>query len=82
MAAFDSDRLQPYEAIPGGFDIVPQNSTYRSVEEASCFVVFGYSDSFLSRSVSDKVELLPGQIPKTHWGLNSAIAVQDFFNDK
>lgn len=83
VAAFDSDRLQPYEALPGGFDIVPQNSTYRSVEEASCFVVFGYSQGFLSRSVIDEqtVELLPGQIRKTHWGLNAAIAVQDFFND-
>ncbi|WP_430676126.1 MULTISPECIES: helix-turn-helix domain-containing protein [unclassified Leptolyngbya] len=81
VAAFDSDHLQPYEALPGGFDIVPQNSTYRSVEEASCFVVFGYSDSFLSRSVSAEVELLPGQIPKTHWGLNSAIAIQEFFNN-
>lgn len=83
VAAFDSDRLKPYQAIPGGFDIVPQGSTYRSVEDASCFVVFGYSQAFLSRNVAggETVELLPGQISKTHWGLNAAIAIQDFFDN-
>ena len=83
VAAFDSDRLKPYQAIPGGFDIVPQGSTYRSVEDASCFVVFGYSQAFLSRSVAEGeiVELLPGQIAKTHWGLSAAIAVQEFFSN-
>ncbi len=81
VAAFDSDRLNPYEALPGGFDIVPQGSTYRSVEDASCFVVFGYSQAFLSRLVTDGegVELLPGQIARTHWGLRAAIATQEFF---
>jgi len=83
VAAFDSDRLKPYQAAPGGFDIVPQGSTYRSVEDASCFVVFGYSQAFLSRSVAagETVELLPGQISKTHWGLSAAIAIQDFFSN-
>jgi AraC-like DNA-binding protein len=83
VAAFDSDRLKPYQAIPGGFDIVPQGSTYRSVEDASCFVVFGYSQAFLSRSVAEGeiVELLPGQIAKTHWGLSAAIAMQEFFDN-
>lgn len=83
VAAFDSDRLKAYKATPGGFDIVPKGSTYRSVEDASCFVVFGYSQAFLSRSVTDgeNVELLPGQIPKTHWGLGAAIAMQEFFDN-
>ncbi len=83
VAAFDSDRLKPYKATPGGFDIVPQGSTYRSVEDASCFVVFGYSQAFLSRSVAEgeTVELLPGQISKTHWGLSAAIAIQEFFDN-
>jgi AraC-like DNA-binding protein len=92
VAAFDSDRLKPYQAIPGGFDIVPQGSTYRSVEDASCFVVFGYSQAFLSRSVAEGeiVELLPGQIAKTHWGLSAAFsakrnceatAMQEFFDN-
>ncbi|MBD1836435.1 helix-turn-helix transcriptional regulator [Cyanobacteria bacterium FACHB-472] len=83
VAAFDSDRLRPYEALPGGFDIVPQGSTYRSVEDASCFVVFAYSQAFLSRTAADEqtIELLPGQIPKTHWGLSTAIAIQEFFNN-
>jgi AraC family transcriptional regulator len=83
VAAFDSDRLKPYQAIPGGFDIVPQGSTYRSVEEASCFVVFGYSQAFLSWGVAEgeTVELLPGQISKTHWGLSAAIAIQEFFSN-
>jgi AraC family transcriptional regulator len=82
IAAFDSDRLRPYQATPGGFDIVPQGSTYRSVEDASCFVVFGYSQAFLSRSAAEgeTVELLPGQISKTHWGLSAAIAIQEFFD--
>ncbi|HEY9620659.1 MAG TPA: AraC family transcriptional regulator [Crinalium sp.] len=83
VAAFDNDRLRPYKATPGGFDIVPQGSTYRSVEDASCFVVFGYSEVFLSRSVAERetVELLPGQIAKTPWGLSAAIAIQVFFNN-
>lgn len=83
VAAFDSDRLQPYQAVPGGFDIVPQGSTYRSIEDASCFVVFGYSPKFLSSTVADgqPVELLPGQIPKTHWGLSAATAIQEFFSN-
>ena len=84
IAAFNADRLQPYQALPGGFDIVPQGSTYSSVEDASCFVVFGYSQSFLERIVKveaqgQTIELQPGQIPKTHWGLSAAIAIQEFF---
>lgn len=83
VAAFDSDRLQPYQALPGGFDIVPQGSTYRSVEDAACFVVFGYSQDFLTRTVADgqAVELLPGQIATTPWGLSAAIAMQEFFHN-
>ncbi|MCC2695320.1 MULTISPECIES: AraC family transcriptional regulator [unclassified Nodularia (in: cyanobacteria)] len=86
IAAFNTDRLQPYQALPGGFDIVPQGSTYNSVEDASCSVVFGYSPSFLSRIVrveaeGEMIELQPGQIPKTHWGLNVAIAMQEFFDN-
>jgi AraC family transcriptional regulator len=84
VAAFDSDRLKPYAAYPGGFDVVPQGSTYRSVEEAAGFVVLGYSSAFLARqlwstSAEDQaVELLPGQIAKTRWGLEIALAVRDF----
>lgn len=83
MAAFDSDRLKPYRATPGGFDIVPQGSTYRSVEDASSFVVFGYSQTFLSHTVAEgeTVELLPGQIFKTQWGLSVALAMQEFFDN-
>jgi AraC family transcriptional regulator len=81
IAAFDSDRLRPYEALPGGFDIVPQHSTYRSVEDASCFIVFGYSQDFLTRIHDQEVELLPGQIAKTHWGLSAALAMQAFFSN-
>lgn len=86
IAAFNADRLQPYQALPGGFDIVPQGSTYSSVEDASCFVVFGYSPSFLTRIVAveaegQTIELQPGQISKTHWGLNVAIAIQEFFHN-
>jgi AraC family transcriptional regulator len=80
VAAFDSDRLRPYKAARGGFDIVPQYSTYRSVEEASPFVAFGYSPEFLLRTHHQDVELLPGQIAKTHWGTSAAIAIQEFFN--
>jgi hypothetical protein len=32
MAAFNSDQLSPYRSEPDGFDIVPQGSTYRSLE--------------------------------------------------
>ncbi|MBD3884539.1 helix-turn-helix transcriptional regulator [Phormidium tenue FACHB-886] len=62
---------------------MPQGSTYRSVEDASCFVVFGYSQAFLARSMAngETVELLPGQISKTHWGLSAAIAMQEFFHN-
>ncbi|QKQ75165.1 hypothetical protein [Nostoc sp. TCL240-02] len=86
IAAFNADRLQPYQALPGGFDIVPQGSTYTSVEDASCFVVFGYSQSFLQRVVrveaeGQTIELQPGQIPKTSWGLSAALAMQEFFDN-
>ncbi|UYD31664.1 helix-turn-helix transcriptional regulator [Tolypothrix sp. PCC 7601] len=86
IAAFNSDRLQPYQALPGGFDIVPNGTTYSSVEDAACFVVFGYSQSFLERIVQveaegQTIELQPGQIPKTHWGLSVAIAIQEFFDN-
>lgn len=86
IAAFNSDHLLPYQALPGGFDIVPNGTTYSSVEDAACFLVFGYSQSFLERIVNveaegQTIELQPGQIPKTHWGLSAAIAIQQFFDD-
>ncbi|BAY60012.1 AraC family transcriptional regulator [Calothrix brevissima NIES-22] len=84
IAAFNSDRLQPYHALPGGFDIVPNGTTYSSVEDAACFLAFAYSQSFLQRIVNveaegQTIELQPGQIAKTHWGLSTAIAIQQFF---
>ncbi|BAY28919.1 putative transcriptional regulator [Nostoc carneum NIES-2107] len=86
IAAFNSDHLQPYQALPGGFDIVPNGTTYSSVEDAACFVVFGYSQSFLERIVQveaegQTIELQPGQISRTHWGLSAAIAIQEFFDN-
>ncbi|AUB37668.1 hypothetical protein COO91_03614 [Nostoc flagelliforme CCNUN1] len=33
IAAFNVDRLQPYQALPGGFDIVPQGNPLLSLSE-------------------------------------------------
>lgn len=81
VAAFNSDCLKLYEAAPGGIDVLPYGSTYRSIEDASCLMVFGCSQAFLSgyAAFGEDIELLPGQIQKKHLGLSAAIAMKEFF---
>jgi hypothetical protein len=42
IAAFASDKLMPYRSEPGGFDVIPQGSTYRSVETAGNCIILAY----------------------------------------
>ena len=53
IAAFDSDKLIPYHAIPGGYDVVPQGSTYRSIETAGCCILLAYKQPLASRIMAE-----------------------------
>jgi AraC-like DNA-binding protein len=87
IAAFNSDKLETYCAEPGGFDVVPSFSSYRSIETAGFFIVLAYKQPLASRILteysSDKdVELVPGQVQASAKGLRLAQAVRDFFTDR
>jgi hypothetical protein len=84
MAAFDSDKLMPYESEPGGFDVVPQGSTYRSVETTGCCIILGYRQLLASRIMAEytdgiTIELVPGQVQASTKGANLARALHTFF---
>lgn len=86
IAAFDSDRLKPYQSIPGGYDVVPQGSTYRSIETAGCCIVLAYKQPLASRIMAEytretSVQLVPGQVQPSVRGANFAQALQAFFTD-
>jgi AraC family transcriptional regulator len=85
-AAFNSDRLKPYHAEPGGFDIVPKDSTYRSVETVGTFVMLAYKDALLSRIMADYTDgeaivLQPGQIRASAKGINLTQALLQIFTE-
>lgn len=85
-AAFDSDRLKPYHAEPGGFDLVPQSSTYRSVETVGTFVMLAYKNALISRILADYTDgadltLQPGQIAASSKGLQLTHALLQVFTD-
>jgi AraC family transcriptional regulator len=87
IAAFNSDKLETYRAVPGGFDVVPKASTYRSIETAGPFIILAYKRSLTSRIVAEytsgkDVELVPGQVEASAKGLGLAQAVRDFFADR
>lgn len=87
IAAFNSDKLKTYRAVPGGFDVVPKASTYRSIETAGPFIILAYKQSLASRILAEytgnkDVELVPGQVEANAKGLSLAQAVREFFSDR
>lgn len=87
IAAFNSDKLEKYRAEPGGFDVVPSTSTYRSIETAGHFIILAYKQPLASRIIAEysngkDVELIPGQVQASAKGLSLAQAVLDFFADR
>jgi AraC-like DNA-binding protein len=86
MAAFASDRLIPYQSEPGGFDVVPHSSTYRSKETAGDCIILAYKQSIASRIMAEytdeaAIEFVPGQVKTSTKGANLAQALQAFFVD-
>jgi hypothetical protein len=84
MAAFDSDKLMPYQAEPGGFDVVPQGSTYQSRETAGVCILLAYKQSIAQRMMAEytdgtPIALVPGQVPASKKGASLAQALQTFF---
>jgi AraC-like DNA-binding protein len=87
IAAFNSDKLETYWAQPGGFDVVPKASTYRSIETAGPFIILAYKRSLASRIMAEytsskDIELVPGQIQASAKGLSLAQAVREFFTNQ
>lgn len=86
IAAFNSDKLKPYQSQPGGYDVVPQGSTYRSIETAGYCIILVYKQPLASRIMAEyigetTVELVPGQVQPNPKGTNLAQALQAFFVD-
>lgn len=86
MAAFASDKLVPYQSEPGGFDVVPQGSTYQSVETAGVCIILAYKQPITSRIMAEYTEeaapeLVPGQVKRSTKGSSLAQALQAFFAD-
>lgn len=87
VAAFNSDKLIPYHSNPGGYDVVPQGSTYRSVETTGFCIVLAYKQPLASRIMAEytnetTVELVPGQVQPSAKGAKLAQALNTFFFDK
>jgi AraC-like DNA-binding protein len=86
MAAFDSDKLRPYQSEPGGFDVVPQGSTYQSRETAGVYILLAYKQSIAHRMMAEytdgtPIALVPGQVPASKKGAKFAQTLQTFFID-
>lgn len=87
VAAFNSDKLETYWAEPGGFDVVPKASTYRSIETSGSFIILAYKQPLASRIVAEytngkEVEFIPGQVRASAKGLGLGQAVRDFFLER
>src|ERR671932_2063558 len=87
IAAFNCDKVETYWAEPGGFDVVPKASTYRSIETTGFFIILAYKRSLTSRIIAEytsckDVELVPGQVQPSAKGLGLARAVREFFVDR
>lgn len=87
IAAFNSDKLETYRAVPGGFDVVPNATTYRSIETAGPFIILAYKQPLASRIVAEysndkDVVLVPGQVQASAKGVGLAQALRDFFVDR
>lgn len=86
MAAFGSDKLTPYQSEPGGFDVVPQGCTYRSLETTGFCIILAYKQPLTSRIIAEytdetALELIPGQLQTSTKGATLAQALQCFFTD-
>lgn len=85
LAAFNTDQLMPYQSQPGGFDVVPQNSTYRSVETTGVCIVLAYKQPLAARIMAEytdaTIELIPGQVQTSSKGMAVAQALHAFFTD-
>jgi AraC family transcriptional regulator len=86
QAAFNSDRLRPYQSEPGGFDIVPQGCTYRSAETVGTFVMLAYKNGLISRITADYTDgedivLQPGQIAASTKGLHLTQSLLKVFTE-
>jgi AraC-like DNA-binding protein len=86
LAAFDSDQLHPYRSQPGGFDVVPQGSSYRSIETTGVCILLAYKQPIADRILAEytdgaAIELHPGQLQASTQGTKLAQALQVFFAD-
>lgn len=86
VAAFDSDKLSPYQSEPGGFDVVPQGSMYRSKETAGVCIILAYKPTIAHRIMAEyigetTIEFIPGQVQPSARGANLAEALASFFAD-
>ena len=85
-AAFNSDKLMPYQSEPGGFDVVPQGSTYRSIETTGFCIILAYKQAIADRIMAEytdeaALEFIPGQVQARTKGSGLAQALQAFFAD-
>ncbi len=85
-AAFNSDQFQPYRAEPGGFDVIPQGSHYRSVESTGHCVVLALkqplAEYFHGSGSAEDWELTPGQVMPSARGNALGHALQSFYADR
>jgi hypothetical protein len=87
LAAFDSDQLHPYRSQPGGFDVVPQGSSYRSTETTGVCILLAYKQPIADRILAEytdgaAIELHPGQLQASTQGTKLAQALQVFFAER
>lgn len=84
VAAFNSDQLKDYRAEPGGFDVIPKHSTYRSIETMggpSIILAFKQlSESLVAHQLDQTPALTSGQIRPTDKGLAIASEIRSLFN--
>ena len=86
LAAFNSDTLRPYRSQPGGFDVIPEATNYRSYETTGQFLVCLYEPSIVSQIAAEytsdrELKLLPGQIQQSPKGKRLAQAMHAFFGN-
>ncbi|MBD1909098.1 MULTISPECIES: AraC family transcriptional regulator [unclassified Leptolyngbya] len=86
LAAFNSDKLTSYQSKPGGYDVVPRGTTYRSIETTGFCIILAFKPSLTSRIMAEyahetTIELLPGQVQSSTKGSRLAQALHHFFVD-
>lgn len=85
-AAFNSDQFLPYRSEPGGFDVIPQGSYYRSVESTGHCLVLALkqplAEHFHGFSSAEDLVLTPGQVMPSAKGKALGYALQRFYSDR